>query len=99
MVAEVRMTSDSPQPAPRPFSSFPLLAESRRKFNVDAFTPTQRLSTVRQLTALIEGIYAHLWQKRAKYVVDPVARLRAIEREPPELTDAQFQVRLQRVLV
>ncbi len=52
--------------APRPpFSAFPLLANKRTAFDRDAFTLAQRLSTVRQVATLLEGIYVHLWQKRA----------------------------------
>ncbi len=52
--------------APRPpFSAFPLLADKRTAFDRDAFTPAQRLSTVRQVATLLEGIYVHLRQKQA----------------------------------
>jgi hypothetical protein len=82
-----------------PFTAFPLLSSVRASLARDVFAPAQRLSTVRQITAMLDGIYAHLWQKRAMYAFDPVTRLRLLERELPGMTDARFQAALQRIMV
>src|SRR5215213_8289264 len=92
-------STDGAVAGPR-FSSFPLLADSRAAFDkAEAFTLAQRLSTIGQVAAVVEGIYVHLWQKRAMYAIEPIARLRVLERRVPELTDAQFQAELQRAVV
>jgi hypothetical protein len=82
-----------------PFAAFPLLSSERASLARDVFTPAQRLSTVRQISVMLEGIYAHLWQKRAMYAFDPVARLRVLERELPGMSDTRFQAVLQRIMV
>src|SRR5262249_44900198 len=82
-----------------PFIAFPLLSSVRASLARDVFAPAQRLSTVRQITAMLEGIYAHLWQKRAMYAFDPIARLRVLERGLPGMSDARFHAALQRIMV
>jgi Peptidase family S41 len=82
-----------------PFTTFPKLAELRAQLTEDVFEVPQRRTTVRQISAMLDGVYAHLPQKRAMYAFDPIARLRVLDRELPGLTDAQFQAELQRILI
>ncbi|MBL8174815.1 MAG: hypothetical protein JNK48_09095 [Bryobacterales bacterium] len=50
----------------------------------------ERLTILEQATLVLEGFYAHLPFKRARYAVDPVQRLRLLAAEMDELTDLEF---------
>jgi C-terminal processing protease CtpA/Prc len=50
----------------------------------------ERRQVVSTFIALIEGLYAHLPQKRATYGHDPVQRLRSLEQRLSALTDRDF---------
>jgi hypothetical protein len=53
-----------------------------------------RYQLVEQARALLEGAYVHLALKRAMHAVDPVQRLRLLERRLPGLGDVEFHAEL-----
>lgn len=62
--------------------------------SVEPLEAEQRYELVEQAIALLEGIYVHLRLKRAMHGIDPVQRLRLLQRRIPGLSDAQFHVEL-----
>src|SRR5688572_23380718 len=57
-------------------------------------TLTQRQDVLVEARRLIEDFYVHLPHKRAMYAVDPVQRLRLLQRRLMTMTDAEFQYEL-----
>src|SRR5690349_4465476 len=55
--------------------------------NIDALTPGETNLVVEQAIKLLEGFYVHLPLKRAMHAVDPLQRLRLLQRR---LTKPQF---------
>ncbi len=53
-------------------------------------TIEERLQVVTTFGTMIEGLYAHLPQKRATYGIDPVQRLRALSQRLTGLDDTEF---------
>jgi C-terminal processing protease CtpA/Prc len=53
-------------------------------------TPDERRQIVRQARQMIEGLYVHLPLKRAMHAVDPVQRLRLLERRLASYSDRGF---------
>ncbi len=49
-----------------------------------------RVTLVDVSSAVLDGAYAHLRQKRARYAIDPLGRLRALRAEAETLPDAEF---------
>ena len=71
-------------------------SRSLREF-IDAIEPfplEDRYRLVEQALALLEGAYVHLRLKRAMHAVDPVQRLRLLQRNLEELSDRQFHTEL-----
>ena len=67
------------------------------EFLAEPVPPTSlasRYMLVDQATTLLDGLYVHLRLKRAMYGLDPVQRLRLLERRLPALTDLQFHTEL-----
>jgi Peptidase family S41 len=61
-------------------------------------TEQQREQVVDTVLALVEGIYAHLPLKRARYAIDPVQRLRLLRRQAAVLPDEDLLGELSAVL-
>ena len=53
-------------------------------------TLADREMLAEQAATMIDGIYAHLPQKRAMYGGDPSQQLRLLQRRLPQMTDRQF---------
>jgi Peptidase family S41 len=53
-----------------------------------------RYTLVEQALLLLDSLYVHLRLKRAMHAVDPVQRLRLLQRRLEEMSDAQFQAEL-----
>lgn len=53
-------------------------------------TTFDRVNLVDATIAVLEGSYAHLRQKRARYGTDPIGRLRALRAEAEHLSDRRF---------
>ena len=53
-------------------------------------TTFDRLTLIDATIAVLDGSYAHLRQKRARYGTDPVGRLRALREQAEHLTDRRF---------
>src|SRR6266511_3159254 len=53
-----------------------------------------RYTLVEQALVLLDSLYVHLRLKRAMHAVDPVQRLRLLQRRLEDLSDAQFQAEL-----
>ena len=58
----------------------------------------ERRRTVDAIERLIEGLYAHLPLKRARYAFDPVQRLRILRGQLDTLSDAGFHIELADIL-
>jgi hypothetical protein len=63
------------------------------------FPPEARYQLVRQARLLLEGLYVHLRLKRSMYAIDPIQRLRLLERRldgegADALSDLQFHAEL-----
>ena len=54
--------------------------------SIDKLTPEERSLIVEQAIKLLEGFYVHLPMKRAMHAVDPLQRLRLLQRRLPQLT-------------
>jgi C-terminal processing protease CtpA/Prc len=91
------LATPDPGPAAQALAAAPLLAEFRAAVEAGVFTPEDREFVVQQAAAVIDGVYVHLWQKRAMYGLDPSQRLRLLRRQLGQLTDAQFHSQLQRI--
>jgi len=63
----------------------------------DPMTPADRETLAEQAEAMIDGLYAHMLQKRAMYGIDPAQRLRLLRRRLTQMTDAQFHAELLRI--
>jgi hypothetical protein len=64
---------------------------------LDSVTPISieaRYRLVAEARRLLEGAYVHLRLKQAMHAVDPVQRLRLLERRLPTMTDRQFHAEL-----
>ncbi|MGP3964323.1 S41 family peptidase [Nonomuraea sp. 3N208] len=72
----------------------PAVRESLRQ---NPLTPAQREVIVREALTVVDGLYAHLLQKRAMYAIDPVQRLRLLRAKIPQLTDEEFHTELFRI--
>jgi Peptidase family S41 len=53
--------------------------------NIDALSPDETSLVVEQAIKLLEGFYVHLPLKRAMHAVDPLQRLRLLQRRLPQL--------------
>ncbi len=53
-------------------------------------TPAEKQTVVATFCMLLEGLYAHLPQKRATYGQDPVQRLRALQQRLDGMEDTEF---------
>lgn len=62
--------------------------------SVEKLESQERYELLEQAIVLLEGIYVHLRLKRAMHGIDPVQRLRLLQRRIPALTDAQFHIEL-----
>ena len=74
--------------ASSPLSSAPLLTDVLA--GVEPLSPDERHQVVRQAQVLIEQVYVHLPLKRAMYAVDPVQRLRLLDRRLEGFSDRRF---------
>jgi hypothetical protein len=75
------------------------LPEFRAIVDSDPMTPADRETLVEQAAIMIDGVYAHLLQKRAMYGSDPSQLLRLLQRRFPQLTDRQFHTELLRIFI
>jgi C-terminal processing protease CtpA/Prc len=73
------------------------LPEFRAIIDSNPMTPAERETLAGQAEAMIDGLYAHLLQKRAMYGIDPAQRLRLLRRRLAQMTDAQFHAELLRI--
>ena len=62
----------------------------KRRETAAELTLAERRSVVSTFSTLLEGLYAHLPQKRATYGHDPVQRLRALYQRLDGMDDAEF---------
>jgi Peptidase family S41 len=60
--------------------------------------PEDRAQVVDGLVAVLDGLYAHLPLKRARYATDPLQRLRLLSQQSPELSDLEFHHQLASIL-
>jgi hypothetical protein len=74
------------------------MPEFRASLGTAAFTPAERELVVQQAATLVEGLYVHLAQKRSMYAIDPGQRLRLLRRRLAQLSDAEVQAQLSRIL-
>ena len=58
----------------------------------------ERRRTIDAIERLLEGLYAHLPLKRARYAFDPVQRLRILRGQQGDLSDAAFHIELADIL-
>jgi Peptidase family S41 len=63
-----------------------------------SLSPAERRRTVDATLRLLEGLYAHLPLKRARYAFDPVQRLRILLGQIDALSDAGFHIELADIL-
>ena len=75
--------------APRPAAPRPRLAP---------LSPSERAQVVDGLVAVLDGLYAHLPLKRARYATDPLQRLRLLRQQSPDLDDLEFHHQLAAIL-
>jgi Peptidase family S41 len=61
-------------------------------------TPAERAQVVDGLVAVLDGLYAHLPLKRARYATDPLQRLRLLRQQSPDLDDLEFHHQLAAIL-
>ena len=73
------------------------LPDFRAILESDPMTPADRETLAGQAEAMIDGLYAHMLQKRAMYGIDPAQRLRLLRRRLAQMTDAQFHAELLRI--
>ena len=59
-----------------------------------ALTRAERLRLVQGVETVLEGVYAHLPLKQARYGIDPVQRLRILRSQVDQLSDDAFHVEL-----
>ena len=57
-------------------------------------TRAERLRLVEGIESVLDGVYAHLPLKRARYGIDPLQRLRILRSQVDELSDDAFHVEL-----
>ncbi len=85
----------SPRTVTEPSKSLP---DSRSLASfLDSVTPLSveaRYRLVGEARRLLEGAYVHLRLKQAMHAIDPVQRLRLLERRLPSMTDRQFHAEL-----
>jgi Peptidase family S41 len=72
-----------------PLSASPLLADVVAA--AEPFTLDERRQIVRTAELMIEQVYVHLPLKRAMHAVDPVQRLRLLDRRLESFSDRRFQ--------
>lgn len=65
-------------------------AEPRRAARPERLTHDERSAIVATFIAIIEGLYAHLPQKRATYGHDPVQRLRLLQQRLKTIAEDEF---------
>jgi hypothetical protein len=61
-------------------------------------SPVERAAVVDGLVAVLDGLYAHLPLKRARYATDPLQRLRLLRQQSPDLDDLEFHHQLASIL-
>jgi hypothetical protein len=61
---------------------------------VPALAPADRYQLVSQARTLLEGVYVHLALKRSMHAVEPIQRLRLLERRLDAVSDQQFHQEL-----
>jgi Peptidase family S41 len=61
-------------------------------------SPVERAAVVDGLVAVLDGLYAHLPLKRARYATDPLQRLRLLRQQSPDLDDLEFHHQLAAIL-
>jgi hypothetical protein len=61
-------------------------------------SPVERAAVVDGLVAVLDGLYAHLPLKRARYATDPLQRLRLLRQQSPDLDDLEFHHQLSAIL-
>jgi hypothetical protein len=61
-------------------------------------SPSERALVVDGLVAVLDGLYAHLPLKRARYATDPLQRLRLLRQQSPDLDDLEFHHQLAAIL-
>ena len=59
-----------------------------------SLTRAERLRLVEGIETVLDGVYAHLPLKRARYGIDPVQRLRILRSQVDQLSDDAFHVEL-----
>lgn len=64
---------------------------------VPPLAPADRYALVAQARTLLDGVYVHLALKRSMHAVEPVQRLRLLERRLDALSDLQFHAELSAV--
>jgi C-terminal processing protease CtpA/Prc len=90
-IPELGLTPDHDLGAIHTLPDFRAILES------DPMTPADRETLAEQAEAMIDGLYAHMLQKRAMYGIDPAQRLRLLRRRLAQMTDAQFHAELLRI--
>ena len=90
-IPELGLTPDHDLGAVHTLPDFRAILES------DPMTTADRETLAEQAEAMIDGLYAHMLQKRAMYGIDPAQRLRLLRRRLAQMTDAQFHAELLRI--
>jgi hypothetical protein len=85
--------SQRADPLVQVLAAAPLLADFRAAIGPGVFTPADREFVVRQAVSVIDGVYVHLWQKRAMYGVEASQRLRPLRRRLGQLTNVLIPAR------
>jgi Peptidase family S41 len=69
-----------------------------RFLQAGAFSAQERLDLIDAVERIIEGVYAHLPLKRARYCVDPIQRLRILRAQAGDFDDDGFHFALADIL-
>jgi C-terminal processing protease CtpA/Prc len=73
------------------------LADYRNEVTRFPMTPQERCLVLDQAQLLIDNLYVHLEQKRARYGVDPSRQLRRLARSQRDMDDPSFHRELMRI--
>ena len=97
-------TADRARPAAAPLAAPPSAATGarrrpvRRRTKVPALDLIERELVVDTFATLVEGLYAHLPLKRARYATDPLQRLRILRQRLGQLDDLAFHYELAAII-
>ncbi|MFE6964813.1 S41 family peptidase [Agromyces sp. NPDC057679] len=75
------------------------MPEFRAHVGSGALSQADRRTLVDQAELLLDGLYVHLPLKRAMHAVDPLQSLRLLRHRLPELSEPEFHMALQRVVL